>query len=92
MGTAAYRNVPLEENNLTRINDGVMMSPQDQFDKVTAVKISCPMLFYNLYDPPISARNFLLAIATKLTHLKELVFEDPYRFLNEEYIIALSHY
>ncbi len=35
LGTAAYRNVPLEENNLTRINDGVMMSPQDQFDKRT---------------------------------------------------------
>tara|TARA_R100000664_G_scaffold9688_1_gene16155 strand:- start:217 stop:1509 length:1293 start_codon:yes stop_codon:yes gene_type:complete len=35
LGTTAYMNVPLEENNLTRINEGVMMSPQDQFNKRT---------------------------------------------------------
>jgi len=35
LGTAAFREVSLDENNLTRSNDGVMMSPQDQFDKRT---------------------------------------------------------
>jgi len=35
LGTAAFREVPLSQNNLTRSNDGVMMSAQDQFDKRT---------------------------------------------------------
>ena len=35
LGTAAYRDVTLNQNNLTRLDGGVMMSPQDQFDKRT---------------------------------------------------------
>jgi len=35
LGTTAYRDVTLNENNLTRFDEGVMMSPQDQFDKRT---------------------------------------------------------
>ena len=35
LGTTAFREVSLDENNLTRSNDGVTMSAQDQFDKRT---------------------------------------------------------
>ena len=35
LGTAAFREVPLDENNLTRSNDSVTISAQDQFNKRT---------------------------------------------------------
>ena len=35
LGTSAYREIPLSENNLTRINGGGIMSAQDQFDRRT---------------------------------------------------------
>ena len=35
LGTVTYREPTLNENNLTRFDEGVMMSPQDQFDKRT---------------------------------------------------------
>jgi len=35
LGTIAFREVPLDQNNLTRINNDGTMSPQDQFNKRT---------------------------------------------------------
>tara|TARA_R110000822_G_scaffold148512_3_gene287537 strand:- start:2827 stop:4149 length:1323 start_codon:yes stop_codon:yes gene_type:complete len=35
LGTTAYRDVTLNQNNLTRFDDGVMISSQDRFDKRT---------------------------------------------------------
>ena len=35
LGTAAFREIPLAQNNLTRSNDGVTISAQDQFNKRT---------------------------------------------------------
>ena len=35
LGTIAFRDVPLEQNNLTRLNGGAMMSAQSQFEKET---------------------------------------------------------
>ena len=35
IGTITFRDVPLQQNNLTRVSEGVTISPQDQFERKT---------------------------------------------------------
>jgi len=35
IGTITFRDIPLQQNNLTRVSEGVTISPQDQFERKT---------------------------------------------------------